>query len=183
MAAKAIGSRRPTPNNSVWMYLVKAAAASAPPTTPSSVTRPPRRTNIQRTPWLVAPSAMRTPISLVRCVTLYDSTPYKPTAPSTSASAAARLTMSIVNERLAMALAARRFIVKMRYIGDVGMTSRMTARTSGSRWSARIDLMTYAGDAETAGRYTMGSGDARRRSSMSTSSTTPMTLYHWLLLA
>ena len=63
---------------------------------------------------------MRTPISRVRCVTPYDSTPYRPTAPRTSASTAAMLTISIVNERLAMALAARRFIVKMRYIGDVG---------------------------------------------------------------
>ena len=96
-----------------------------------------------------APSAMRTPISRVRCVTPYDSTPYRPTAPRTSASTAAVLTMSIVNERLAIAFAARRFIVKMRYIGDVRNTSRMTARTSGSSSSARDDLMTYAGDPDT----------------------------------
>src|SRR5262245_9698360 len=94
------------------------------------------------------------------------------------------LTMSIVNDRLAIAFAARRFIVKMRYIGDVGISSRMIARTSASSWSARADLMTYAGDADTAGRYTIGAGDARRRSSIRTSSTTPMTLYHfWLPVA
>src|SRR6188474_3824963 len=93
------------------------------------------------------------------------------------------LTISIVNDRPAMAFAASRFIVKMRYIGDVGMTSRMMARTSGSSRSARGDLMTYAGDADTAGRYTIGSGDVRRRSSTRTSSTTPMTVYHWLALA
>src|SRR5688572_32870788 len=45
----SIGSNRPTPNSSVWIYLVRAAAASAPATTPASTTCPPCRTNIQRT--------------------------------------------------------------------------------------------------------------------------------------
>ena len=64
-----------------------------------------------------------------------------------------------------MAFAARRFMVKMRYIGDVGVTSRMIARTSGSRWSARLDFMTYAGDG-TRPEVTVGSGafGAGRRS-------------------
>ena len=88
------------------------------------------------------------------------------------------LTMSIVNERLAMAFAARRSMVKIRYIGDSGMNSRMIARTSGSSWSARVDFRTYAGDGDTPGKYTIGSGDLRRRSSTRTSSTTPMTVYH-----
>ena len=46
------------------------------------------------------------------------------------------------SESLAMALAARRSMVKIRYIGDSGRTSRTMARTSGSRLSARADLMT-----------------------------------------
>jgi len=75
---------------------------------------------------------MRTPISCARRTTLYESTPYNPTAPRTSASTAAMPTMSIVNDRLAIALEARLFIVKTRYIGDCGATSRMTARTSGA---------------------------------------------------
>src|SRR5262245_7710244 len=86
--------------------------------------------------------------------------------------------MSIVNVRLAVAFEARRAIVKMRYIGDVGASSRMTARTSGTNWSARVDFMTYAGDPAAAGRYTIGSGDVLRRSSTFTSSTTPTTVYH-----
>ena len=57
--------------------------------------------------------------------------------------AAAILTMSIVNDRLAVAFAARRSMVKMRYIGDAGMTSRMRARTSASSPSARADFMTF----------------------------------------
>ena len=59
----------------------------------------------------------------------------------------------------------------------------MMARTSGASWSARADFITYAGDADTAGRYTIGSGDLRRRSSTRTSSTTPMTVYHVSALA
>ena len=52
------------------------------------------------------------------------------------------LTMTIVNDRLAMALAARASIVKIRYIGEFGITSRMMARTSGASWSARADFIT-----------------------------------------
>ena len=45
---------------------------------PASVNAMPRRPNESRMFADVAPSAMRTPISLVRCVTAYDSTPYSP---------------------------------------------------------------------------------------------------------
>src|SRR5687767_7604126 len=93
------------------------------------------------------------------------------------------LTMSTVNDKLAIAFAASRLLVKMRYIGDEGTISRLTLQTSVSSFSARADLTTYAGDPDTAGRYTIGSGVVRRRSSTRTSSTTPMTVYHWLALA
>lgn len=50
----------------------------------------------------VAPNAMRTPISLVRCVTAYESTPYSPTDASSIASGAnapmsAVLSLGVVN--------------------------------------------------------------------------------------
>ena len=128
--------------------------------------------NIQRTPFASAPSAMRTPISWTRRVTLYESTPYSPTAPSTSASAAAIPTITIVNDNPAIALATRPCIVNTRYIGDSGTTSWMIARTSGASCPARDDFSTYAGDVDTAGRYTIGAGVWRRMSSTLTSSTT-----------
>jgi hypothetical protein len=40
-----------------------------------------------KTLWRLAPSAMRTPISCVRCDTAYESTPYTPIDASTSATA------------------------------------------------------------------------------------------------
>src|SRR5262249_12895016 len=52
-----------------------------PPTTPPS----PSRTISRTTSAACAPSAMRTPISCVRCDTLYATTLYKPTVASTSA--------------------------------------------------------------------------------------------------
>ena len=113
------------------MYRVRPTAASSPTTTPNNATCAPCRTNIRRTVFASAPRAMRTPISRVRRVAWYDSTPYSPTAPRTSANVAAMLTISIVNERPDIAFAARRSMVKIRYIGDSGMTSPMIARTSG----------------------------------------------------
>ena len=53
---------------------------------PTSVIRPTCRSTIARTRAASAPSAMRTPISRVRCATVYASTPYRPTAASSVAS-------------------------------------------------------------------------------------------------
>ena len=56
-------------------------------TPPIATTRSPSRITSDATSAARAPSAMRTPISRVRCPTSYEITPYTPTAASNSASA------------------------------------------------------------------------------------------------
>jgi len=50
--------------------------------------------------------------------------------------------MSIVKRRLAIVRSASSSIVKTRYIGESGVTSRMIARTPGASRSARADFTT-----------------------------------------
>ena len=85
---------------------------------------------------------MRTPISWVRSATTNDSTPKRPTAPRTSASVEAIPSVSMVNESSTIESAARPAMVKTRYIGALGATSRTSARTSGAISSARVVLIT-----------------------------------------
>ena len=54
---------------------VTAAAPMTPHTIPYPASRAPSLTMSANTLWRLAPSAMRTPISCVRCDTAYDSTP------------------------------------------------------------------------------------------------------------
>ena len=61
----------------------------------------PCRATITATDPGCAPSAMRTPSSRVRSVTMYAITPYSPTTPRASVTAAATPSMIIVNERRA----------------------------------------------------------------------------------
>jgi hypothetical protein len=63
-------------------------AAAPPMTMPSTTIRTASRTTIRSTCPARAPSAMRMPISCVRWVIPYDSTPYNPIATSSSATAA-----------------------------------------------------------------------------------------------
>ncbi len=57
------------------MARVTPNARASPHPMPSAARRIPVRTTIPRTCRRAAPSAMRTPISLVRCPTPYDMTP------------------------------------------------------------------------------------------------------------
>ena len=89
---------------------------------------------------------MRTPISRVRSATMYDSTPYWPTVPRMTASSEITPSVSMVNASGSRASAARPAMVKVRYIGAPGATSRTSARISGAIVSARAVFTTYAGE-------------------------------------
>ena len=77
---------------------------------------------------------------------MYDSTPYKPIAPSNSDNAAVMPSVNKENDNCAMESFAKPARVKTRYIGASGATSRTSARTSGAMVAARAVLITYAGD-------------------------------------
>ena len=63
------------PNNSVRMRRMSAAAAPRPIAMPTPVSTSAERTNIHTSSLFFAPSAMRIPISRVRCETAYEITP------------------------------------------------------------------------------------------------------------
>src|SRR5687768_3251411 len=153
--------------------------------TPTSTTFVPCDTTWRRTTPVVAPSAIRTPISRVRSATTYDNTPYNPTAPRMSARADTTPNVSMVNESCTIDRRARNSIVNSRYTGASGATLRTSARTSRISVAARGDFTTYAGDpmahapgaGPVSGKYTTAS-PASRQSSCFTSSTTPTTVNH-----
>ena len=70
-----------TLNSRLLMTRVIANDATNPTPTPIKASFIPCPTTIAVTSRVSAPRAMRTPISLVRCATPYDITPYRPTAP------------------------------------------------------------------------------------------------------
>src|SRR5215467_11114345 len=80
--ANTAGSRASTPNSRLPMKGVTVSATATPNTTPATAIPMPSKITINRTSRGSAPSAMRTPISWVRCCTEYAMTPYTPTAPS-----------------------------------------------------------------------------------------------------
>ena len=73
--ASVSGSRAETSNSMFRMIDSSASEAPAPMMTPTAIRMAACPTTIRMTLPLVAPSAMRTPISCVRCVTEYDTTP------------------------------------------------------------------------------------------------------------
>src|SRR5205823_4337020 len=121
---------------------VETNAAATPIATPTSTTFVPSDTTWRRTTLVVAPSAMRTPISRVRCATTYDRTPYSPTAPRRSASTDTTPSVSIVKESWIIDRRDRNSIVYSRYTGASGATSRTMLRTSPLSISARGDFTT-----------------------------------------
>ena len=82
------GSIGGTLNNNDAMVRPNNAAAASPTAVPTAMTGAALPTTRRNTWRLVAPSAMRTPNSRVRCWTEYASTPNTPTIASTSASRA-----------------------------------------------------------------------------------------------
>src|SRR5262249_16486152 len=78
------GSVALTPCNILFSKRVTVTAAAAPTVTPSSVSPTPCPMTRRKTSRLCPPSASRTPISCVRCVTAYESAPYSPIAAITN---------------------------------------------------------------------------------------------------
>ena len=74
-AINVAGSSGVTPNSSADVRRVSAAAPSNPITSPVAASPSPCRSTIARTPFSVAPSAMRMPISRRRSMTANASTP------------------------------------------------------------------------------------------------------------
>ena len=64
-----------TPKSWLWSSRAPAHAAATPNPVASAMIRSPRPTTILTTSCRPAPSAMRMPISRVRCATAYDITP------------------------------------------------------------------------------------------------------------
>jgi hypothetical protein len=85
MAENVAGSCGCTPTSIDDITRVNPIAAAAPTTIPAALSRKPCPTTRPNTRPGAAPSAMRSPISAVRCRTESDSTPYNPTDASTAA--------------------------------------------------------------------------------------------------
>src|SRR5439155_24578768 len=73
--AKVSGSVAVTPNRRLVITRVSISAPATPASTPAPTTPIPWLTTIRSTSWARAPSAMRRPISRVRCATECASTP------------------------------------------------------------------------------------------------------------
>ncbi len=74
-AAYVAGSVAATPKSSLLMVRASAHADAMPSTRPAAESRTPRSTTIPTTRDALAPSAIRRPISRLRCVTVYASRP------------------------------------------------------------------------------------------------------------
>ena len=87
-ARKVTRSVAETPKSWLRMNRAPANEAARPSVVATPMMRSPRATTIRTTSPRPAPSAMRIPISRVRCATAYDMTPYTPITASTSARSA-----------------------------------------------------------------------------------------------
>ena len=77
-----------TPNSRLFISAAAPIEHASPSTIPIPASNPASFRIIPCTALRCAPSAIRTPISRVRWLTEYATTPYRPTTPSTSASPA-----------------------------------------------------------------------------------------------
>jgi hypothetical protein len=99
MAVNVIGSVALTLTSMLVIARVSPKAATIPAATPIALRRSPCPTTSLNMPPGVAPSAILTPISCVRCRTTFDNTPYSPTHAS-SAAITAKTPMSRSEKRV-----------------------------------------------------------------------------------
>jgi len=130
VTANVAGSTRLTLKSDEVSSRVAANAPTAPSAIPEAASsRAPRTISITTVArW--APSAMRTPISGRRRVTVYESTPYSPTEAITSASAANTITSIICVLRSSTSAANTCSIDRTFDTGSSGSTSDTARRTA-----------------------------------------------------
>src|SRR5213080_112117 len=140
------GSRGDTPYSSELSTRPPASAASAPMAAPSAAMRTPCPTVNPSTAPRCAPMATRIPISCVRCATVYDNTPYNPTAARTRASPANSPNMVVPSRQGRIDGATRSARGVTRATGRSAAVPCIALRTDATMSSGRPRVRTMSAD-------------------------------------
>src|SRR5262252_5510552 len=177
--ANAVTSVAATPNNRLAIALLTASAATSPHPTAIALVAMVSRTTIASMALALAPSAMRIPISRVRCVTLYAVTPYTPIVDSNQAIAANVASNETLKRGTACAIASS--IVRTFDTGSSGSSASISRCTAEDRVSGGASVRTSAYMKDDGNcryeMYTSGRGCSLSRNSLM-SAATPTTVSH-----